>query len=97
MGRRAAVSEIEKTIKSSAPELRHRFAYFRELELPVSVLELSGRSVWRFAAPVLRLVARVLPRQANLFAFAVFKQGLQPWMRSEAEPDEAWIRRRLGQ
>ncbi len=88
--------EVEKTIKSAAPELRHRFAYFRELELPVSVLELSGRSVWRFAAPVLRLVARILPRQANLFAFAVFKDGLQPWMQSETQPDEAWIRRRLG-
>jgi SAM-dependent methyltransferase len=88
--------EVEKTIKSAAPQARHKFVYFRELELPLSVLELSGRSAWRLAAPVLRLVARVLPRQANLFAFAVFKEGLQPWMRSETEPDEAWIRRRLG-
>jgi SAM-dependent methyltransferase len=88
--------EVEKTISSAAPHCRHRFVYFRELELPVSVLELSGRGAWRLASPLLRLVARIFPRQANLFAFAVFKAGLQPWMRSETEPDEASIRRRLG-
>jgi SAM-dependent methyltransferase len=87
--------EVEKTIAAAAPERRHRFVWFRELELPSSVLELSGRRRWRLAARPLRLVTRVLPGQANLFAFAVFKEGLQPWMRTETEPDEGEIRRRL--
>jgi SAM-dependent methyltransferase len=87
--------EVEKTIASAAPHARHRFVWFRELELPVSVLEASGRGVFRFAAVPLRLVAKVFPKQANLFAFAVFKDGLQPWMRDEATPDVAAIQRRL--
>jgi SAM-dependent methyltransferase len=88
--------EVEKTIASAAPQRRHRFVWFRELELPVSVLELSGKSRWRLAARPLRLVTKVFPRQANLFAFAVFRQGLQPWMRDEATPDVAEVERRLG-
>ncbi len=89
--------EVEKTIASAAPEARHRFVWFREFELPVSVLELSGRGAWRFAALPLKAVTKVLPRQANLFAFAVFREGLQPWMRDEATVDEDAVRRRLGQ
>jgi SAM-dependent methyltransferase len=87
--------EIVKTIASAAPERRHRYVWFRELELPVSVLELSGKRRWRLAARPLRLVTKLVPGQANLFAFAVFKEGLQPWMRTETEPDEAEIGRRL--
>jgi SAM-dependent methyltransferase len=89
--------EVEKTIASAAPQRRHRFVYFRELELPVSVLELGGKSRWRYAAAPLRLVTKVVPSQANLFAFAVFRGELQPWMRDEASPDVAEVRRRLGQ
>ncbi len=88
--------EVEKTIASAAPERRHRFVWFRELELPMTVLEASGHGALRLAALPLRVLARVFPSQANLFAFAVFKEGLQPWMLSEAKPDEAEIRRRLG-
>jgi hypothetical protein len=70
--------------------------WFRELELPVSVLELSGRGRWRLAAKPLQLVTKVFPKQANLFAFAVFREGLQPWMRDESTPDVADVQRRLG-
>jgi SAM-dependent methyltransferase len=88
--------EVEKTIRSAAPERRHRFVWFRELELPVSVLEQSGKSAWRFARLPLRALVAVLPKQANLFAFAVLKGDLQPWMRTESDPDAEEIRRRLG-
>jgi SAM-dependent methyltransferase len=88
--------EVEKTIASAAPHRRHRFEYFRELELPVSVLELSGKARWRFAAAPLRLITRAFPSQANLFAFAVFRGGLQPWMRDETTLDVAEVERRLG-
>ena len=88
--------EVEKTIASAAPQRRHRFVWFRELELPVSVLELSGKGRWRLAAAPLRLVTKAFPKQANLFAFAVFREGLQPWMRDDATPDVAEVERRLG-
>jgi SAM-dependent methyltransferase len=89
--------EVEKTIASAHPERRHRFVYFRELELPVSVLELAGKARWRLAAAPLKLVTKAFPSQANLFAFAVFREGLQPWMRDDATPDADAIRTRLGQ
>ena len=89
--------EVVKTISSAAPEARHRYVWFRELELPVSVLEASGRGAWRFAALPLKAVTKVLPRQANLFAFAVFRDGLQPWMRDESHVDADAVRARLAQ
>ena len=88
--------EVEKTIRSAAPERRHRFVWFRELELPLSVLEATGKSAWRLARWPLRALVTVLPGQANLFAFAVLKDDLQPWMRTPSEPDAEEIRRRLG-
>jgi SAM-dependent methyltransferase len=88
--------EVEKTIRSAAPERRHRFVWFRELELPLSILEATGKSAWRFARWPLRALLTVFPGQANLFAFAVLKEDLQPWMRTETEPDAEEIRRRLG-
>ena len=88
--------EVEKTIASAAPQRRHRFVWFHELELPVSVLELSGKGRWRLAAKPLQLVTKGFPKQANLFAFAVFREGLQPWMRDESTPDVADVQRRLG-
>jgi SAM-dependent methyltransferase len=88
--------EVEKTIASAHPQRRHRFLYFRELELPVSVLELGGKSKWALAEKPLRLVTKAFPSQANLFAFAVFREGLQPWMRDDEHVDADEIRRRLG-
>ena len=88
--------EVEKTIASAHPERRHRFVYHRELELPTSVLELSGKARWRLAAAPLRLVTRIFPKQANLFAFAVFRGELQPWLSDERSVDAAEVRRRLG-
>jgi ubiquinone/menaquinone biosynthesis C-methylase UbiE len=94
--------EVEKTIASFAPHARHRIRYFREFELP-DVLVTSARgprgAALRLLRPALRLVARLLPRQANLFAFAIQKpqlpRDLQPWLRledGEPVPDE----RRIG-
>jgi hypothetical protein len=62
----------------------------------VSVLELGGKSRWRLADRPLRLVTRAFPSQANLFGFAVFRAGLQPWMRNETTLDVDEVRRRLG-
>jgi SAM-dependent methyltransferase len=99
--------EVEKTIASYAPEARHRFMYFHALELPLSIFEVDTRrrrvgALLHASQPLLRALARVAPRQANLFAFAVIKprlpQDLQPWLKIEAGEvvaDGKWIRSRL--
>ena len=97
--------EVEKTIASYAPHARHRILYFHELEIPLSVVDMTGgpakRTAARAALPALRLLARVAPSQANLFAFAIVKpelpRDLQRWLRlgrEGVEPDERGFRRR---
>lgn len=90
--------EVEKTIASFAPQARHRIRFFREFELPETLVEAdrgTRASVLRLARPVVAGITRVLPRQANLFAFAIEKpdpeRDLQPWMASAEEPDERVI------
>jgi SAM-dependent methyltransferase len=82
--------EVEKTIASFAPHVRHRIRFFREFELPEGLVAIDRgprARLLRLAAPVVTGVTRVLPSQANLFAFAIEKphqpQDLQPWMRME--------------
>ena len=89
--------EVEKTVASFAPHARHRIRFFREFELPEALVEVdrgARASLLRLAGPVVSGVTRVLPRQANLFAFAIEKPrlpaDLQPWMRvddGELRPD----------
>ena len=96
--------EVEKTVASFAPHARHRISFFREFELPESLLEIdrSARaSALRMARPVVAGITRLLPRQANLFAFAIQKPhlpaDLQPWMRLEngdLAPDPGVVGRR---
>jgi len=88
--------EVEKTIASAHPQRRHRFVFFREFELPGSVLDLGGRSRWRLAETPVRLVTKAFPKQANLFAFAVFRGEVQPWMSDDETLDVAEVERRLG-
>ena len=98
--------EVEKTIAAHAPFARHEVLYFREFELPTSVVALQRsarrRTALRLLGPVVRSLVRLVPSQANLFAFAVLKpqlpRDLQPWMRLGDEgpaPDEEWIRARV--
>lgn len=96
--------EVEKTVASFAPHARHRIRFFREFELPEALLEADrgGRAtLLRIAAPAVTAVTRALPRQANLFAFAIEKprlpEDLQPWMRvadGELRPDPDVVGRR---
>jgi glycosyltransferase involved in cell wall biosynthesis len=83
--------EVEKTIASFAPHARNRVLFFHELELALPALKVGGRRVQRAAAratqPLLFALVRAVPRQANLFAFAVLKpelpRELHPWLRLE--------------
>jgi SAM-dependent methyltransferase len=96
--------EVEKTVASFAPHARHRIRFFREFELPEALVEIdrgARASVLRLARPVVNGITRVLPRQANLFAFAIEKPqlpaDLQPWMRiedDELQPDPDVVGRR---
>ena len=98
--------EVEKTVASFAPHARHRIRFFREFELPEALVEIdrgARASVLRLARPVVTGITRVLPRQANLFAFAIEKprvpDDLQPWMRadgSDLRPDAEVVGRRYG-
>ena len=90
--------EVEKTVASFAPHARHRIRFFREFELPETLLEAdrgARAGVLRLGRPVVTGITRVLPRQANLFAFAIEKpdpvRDLQPWMASADAPDERVI------
>jgi len=87
--------EVEKTIASYAPHARHRIRFFREFELPDTLIEAdrgARAAVLRLARPAVTGITRVLPSQANLFAFAIEKpdpvRGLQPWMAAADAPDE---------
>ncbi len=90
--------EVEKTVASFAPHARHRIRFFREFELPETLLEIDKgprASLLRVAGPVVAAVTKAVPSQANLFAFAIEKpdpvRDLQPWMASADEPDERVI------
>ena len=93
--------EVEKTVASFAPHVRHRIRFFREFELPEALVEIDRGArarLLRLARPVVTGVTRVLPSQANLFAFAIEKPqqpgDLQPWMRIEDGTAPARSRRR---
>jgi ubiquinone/menaquinone biosynthesis C-methylase UbiE len=98
--------EVEKTVASFAPHARHRIRFFREFELPEVLVEIdrgARASVLRVARPVVTMITRMLPRQANLFAFLIEKpripSDLQPWMRveeGELLPDADVVGRRYG-
>jgi len=90
--------EVAKTVASFAPHVRHRFHWFRAFELPdllVDGVRGPRRLALRALRPAAAMLTRVLPRQANLFAFAIEKpqvpRDLQPWLRLDAgavAPDE---------
>ena len=98
--------EVEKTVASFAPHARHRIRFFREFELPEALRRDRPRRARK--CPAARAARRdghhrVLPRQANLFAFVIEKprlpDDLQPWMRIEdddLQPDPEVVGRRYG-
>ena len=45
--------------------------------------------------PVVRLFAKLFPKQSNCFAFAITKaRELHPWMADEATVDAEWVEQR---
>ncbi|HWW98826.1 MAG TPA: methyltransferase domain-containing protein [Edaphobacter sp.] len=91
--------EIEKTIRTFRPAGRAGFRYFSAMRVPEGRMRsMKNRMVagsLQVLLPVVRLFARVFPRQSNCFAFAVTKAGeLHPWMVDEGTVDAEWVGRR---
>jgi SAM-dependent methyltransferase len=91
--------EIEKTIHAYAPEGRAEFRYFSALRVPADRIWMMKNRVaavaLRALLPVVKVLAKVFPSQSNCFAFAVSKvKELHPWMKSETEVNEKWVRER---
>ena len=96
--------EVEKTVRTALPEGEPSFRYFYALRIPQERLSAMRSPVQRRAMerglPVLRGMARMFPKQANGFAFAITKpilpRDLHPWLRTEAQsgaigPDPGWF------
>lgn len=79
--------EVEKTIDCYEPHARHQFTFHYGNDTPAALLA-PGHSVRKSLIAILyrafRLVAKMMPRQQNLFAFAINKPTLadsRPWIR----------------
>ena len=80
--------DVEKTVRSYAPEHVPHIRFFSGLELPMSRLSQSNRPLARLGlkllAPVVKLLSALLPKQGNEIGFVIEKRGeLQPWLKSE--------------
>jgi SAM-dependent methyltransferase len=78
--------EVVKAIESAYPGRQNTFRFFYGLTVPLQRLSMSGPGK-RLLARALGLAAsifqRVLPKQCNLFAFAVLNTGHEkPWMQN---------------
>lgn len=80
--------EIEKTVQSYAPHLKHNFIYIYGNAFP-STPELENNGwikifLLRLARPVYGVFVKIFPRQQNLFAFYIEKpslaDSLMPWL-----------------
>jgi len=80
--------EVRKTVASYAPHVRNRIRFFYGLSLPAgddsSAAARAKQMLVRAAAPIAKVMFRVLPSQGNLFGFCITKPDLpgdlQSWM-----------------
>jgi len=92
--------EVEKTILSYAPYGQHRFWFMYAMRVPWNRLLALKNPVFLLAViagmPMLNLVFRVFPKQANGLAFAIEKPAipgdLHPWLKWDAEASRVVVR-----
>ena len=99
--------ELEKTINTYAPHLRHGYNFRYGLDLPQTPAALRNSFFSRLFVqalrPLSRLLGMILGRQRNLFAARIHKpqgrDGLQPWLewRADGSPgfNTRWARVRF--
>jgi SAM-dependent methyltransferase len=78
--------EVRKTIESARPEIINEFRFWYGLRLPTQRLSMSSSSkqiLARIFGACAKLVAWLLPRQGNEFAFAVMPAADKPWIARE--------------
>jgi len=80
--------EVEKAVRSYAPETKHRLEYFYALRIPTRALSQKRRKLHLYVANIFGLLAGlagVFPFMANNIAFFIAKpqlpRDLQPWLR----------------
>lgn len=91
--------EIEKTIKTYAPHLNHRFEYRYSSVYPVHGFKFPMNIIARALKPAYSVLCALFPRQQNQFAFFVHKSDekvdLKPWLKlgqgGEVLVDRHWI------
>jgi SAM-dependent methyltransferase len=99
--------EVEKTIRTYAPQQDPQFRYLYGLALPQTPQAENGRGLLRTlvaaTTPLARVFLRLFPRQQNLFAACICKPAghdrLQPWLTRQADGsitfDRVWGQRRF--
>jgi ubiquinone/menaquinone biosynthesis C-methylase UbiE len=97
--------EVEKTIKSYAPYVRHKFSYRYGLDEPSATKRSKSffkKIIINIMSPLYRLMVKIFPKQQNLFAFVITKpvipDDLQPWIKFDAGVmsfNEAWAAKRI--
>ncbi len=78
--------EVEKAIASFDPTRAPHIRFFYEMRIPIQRFERSGdrtlQIIGYLLEPFARILAAVLPRQCNEFAFVISKNGRQhPWIK----------------
>ena len=81
-------NEVRKTIKSFAPEGRHKFIFYYGLQLPYDRIKLSKNKFKIFLAkaifPIIKLLSIIFRKQCNQFCFFIIKpkypNDLYPWL-----------------
>ena len=83
-------NEVLKTVKSFEPRYVPRARFFYGLHLPYQRFRSTQRQVIRLfliiLGPIVELLAKLVPKQGNQFAFVLFKAGqLQPWLCQDSD------------
>jgi len=97
--------EVEKTIKSYAPYVKHKFTYRYGLDEPSATKRSkswSKKILIDISSPIYRLIVKLFPKQHNLFAFIITKplipDDLQPWIKFDdgvISFNESWAAERI--
>jgi len=97
--------EVEKTIKSYAPHVRHNFSYRYGLDEPSATKRSKSsykKIIINILSPMYRLIVKLFPKQQNLFAFFIAKpvipDDLQPWIKFDEGVmsfKESWAAERI--
>ena len=82
--------DVIKTISSYDPRRVHDVMFFHDMRLPIQRFSTSGNRVLlmvgQILEPISRLLAVVMPKQCNEFAFAIFKTDrIHSWVKSGEE------------